>query len=74
MMVTHLTDGRHSIVIKVTLVSNGDSMAKSPQLASWKESELLSFLEELFSWTKVELRSKGSLGHQYFHIKNTLVY
>ena len=44
----------------------------SPQLASWKECELLSFLEDLFCQTKVELRSKGWGGHQYFPTRNTL--
>ena len=68
---THLRRGRHSIVIKVTLDANGNSMAQSLQLASWKECEL-SFLEELFSQTKVELKSKWSGGHYYFHTKNNL--
>ena len=68
----HLRCGRHRIVIKVTLDSNGNSMAQTPQLASWKESELLSFSEELFSQTKLELRCKVLGCHQYFRSKNTL--
>ena len=47
-------------------------MALRPQLASWKEYELPSFLEELSSQKKVELSSKRWGGHQYFHTKNIL--